>query len=250
MAYRRSRGRRGFGFRRRFRRRNATRLITESGARWERAHFNFGVTQVFETFQPTIDAIELVGSTSLTGALATADADLAPVGRLLQLPLRYYEVLGIVVDWHCVVSPMYQFQPAPNAFELPMQVGFTVFSQRMTNTGTPAGLPPYWLSQWPINQNSGITSASNEDIDYATRTHLQRTGLVFPSVFGVYEFESPPSGVTPGRPTWSGSTKLRLRRKLTDQYSLFIGLWNDRGNATEYDLQWFVTGSLWYRMRL
>lgn len=243
MAFTRSRFRRRFS--RSFKRRGRIRPTTESGGRWERAYFNLGLTQDSINANAVQDGLLITGATALTNALAEQDPTLEPVGRLFQHPLRFYEVLAVQFDWQVWLGRPYASVDTDLGLKV-TQVGIAVYTQRVDSGGSPVTLPPFHLSQWPVNQSTGLVGGSEDD-DYATRTHFSRAGSLAPNTPAINvearEGVSPNGGIA-----WRGFTKVRVRRRISDEYSLFLGLWN-LGGLDSDTVQWFVNGSLWYRMR-
>jgi len=249
MAWKRRRFRGGGGRRRRFVRR--MRPTTEQGSRYERCHFNFGVAaEISPSGNPSSDAIQLVGGNSLLGSLVGFGTQAAAVARLLQNPLKDFEVLALSFDVEAILLPgtTADFTDYDNTY---VQAGFAIYTQGLDADQAPTTLPPYWLSQWPVNASSGLTTF-NEDTDYATRTHFQRAftlaphGLVDITVDPVFEV------VVPGWPHYRQSKTVRIRRKLSDKYALFWGNWafHEAAPGLQSDgIRWLVNGSLWYRMQ-
>jgi len=248
MAWTRSpRGRRRGG-RRFFRRRSRYRPTTEQGGRLERCHFNFLVDQPSDniTGGVTSDIVMLVGGASLLGALTPFGTQAAAVARLMQNPLRHYDVETVVFDLDCQLDPG---SVSPGlVYSETLTLGFAVNTQRLDGAGAPVTLPPYWESQWPVNQGSGLLS-TNEDLDYGTRTHLQRAFAL--SSHCINTGPNDDSVVLPGRPWRSFYNRVRIKRRISDDFGLFLQFWN-RGEPFApgvENVQWRVSGSLWYRMK-
>lgn len=231
------------------------RQTTEQGSRYERCNFNFGVAaEVSPSGAPTSDSIQLVGGNSMLGALTGFGTQSAAVARMLQNPLRDIEVLAMVFDVTAILLPgvevpiLSDFVDYDNTY---VQAGYAIYTQRLDVDGAPDSLPPYWLSQWPVNQASGLTGF-NEDRDYATRTHLHRSFALLPHQVLAVTIDPVESVTVPGQPFFRRSERLRLRRRLPDQYALFWGNWafHDAAPGLGSDgIRWLVQGSLWYRMK-
>lgn len=248
MPYRRRRM--NGGGRRRFfrRRRGGTRPTTEQGARVERCHFNFLIDQpIDDSGLVNSDAIMLVGGQSLLGALGGFGTQAAAVARAMQLPLRYYEVKGLVLDISCYMDPALTVSlPASEV----IQVGWAVNTQRLDQSGAPTFLPSYWESQWPVNQTSGLAAAGlNEDRDYATRTHVLRAGTLASNVIVTSVGDT--DLLVPGPWNRSWYSRLKVRRQISDEFGLFFQTWNigAPNGPNNLNCVWRVVGSLWYKMR-
>jgi len=261
MAWSRSpRGRRRGG-RRFFRRRRGFRQTTEAGARIERCYFNLGVDQPIGDTPgtPTYDAVMVASPQSLVEGLTAAGTQAAAVARVLALPVRDLSVSGLTFDVEAVLSTGSVFRSVLDSPVLGdlnfrvLQCGFSVYTQRLDADGAPVNLPVYDLSQWPINSTTGFTDAV-QDNDYATRTHFARTATVAPDL--VAELTADPSffNVLNGWPRWRFSAKVRIGRRISDNYGLFLGFWvktPPTSNQSEQDsLFWRVTGSMWYKLRM
>lgn len=255
MAWTRSpRGRRRFGGRRFFRRRRGLRPTTEQGGKVERCHFNFRLDQELTPGGgPVSDIIQIVGGRSLLGGLEAFGTQAEAVARMLQNPLRDFAVLAVHFDIVAFLSPGFVSIPAGDAsldyLEQYTQAGFAVNTQRLDGDGAPVTVPPYWLSQWPVNLTSGLTGFE-EDLDYGTRTHFMRTGALAPHFVPEQGENARPT--IDGFPRLSISKTVRVKRRISDDYALFFQFWNSNTGATTLEsasIIWNVTGSLWYRMR-
>jgi len=261
MAYSRSpRGRRRGGGRRFFRRRRGFRPTTEAGARIERCYFNLGVDQPVAVTPgtPTYDAIMLASPQSLVEGLQVAGSQAAAVARVLQLPVRDLSVSGLTFDVTCTLSEG-TFVSATGAPPVDInaktiQCGLAIYTQRLDASGVLTNLPVYDLSQWPINGTDGFLDAT-EDLDYATRTHYHRAFTLAPNQ--VVSASSDPvfQYVVHHNEQYRFSAKVRVGRRISDSYGLFLGfwvktpgpVWDDAGAESAL---WRVTGSMWYKLRM
>lgn len=245
---------------RRFVRRRGFRQTTEAGARIERCHFNLGVDQPISNIPsaPTYDAVMLAGTASLSEGLAPAGTQAQAVARVLALPLRSIDVSGLTFDVECQLSSGTAVNDTPGA-ELDtnttvIQAGFAVYTQRLDGSDAPVVLPPYDLTQWPVNSTSGFTDAT-QDNDYATRTHFHRAFALAPHELQLVTVDPAFYVLKPQYPHYRFSAKVRVKRKLSDNYALFFGFWVKTPGPLLADLGgidsafWRVTGSLWYKMR-
>lgn len=258
MAYRRgsmkSRGRRRTRF---FRRRRGFRPTTEEGGRLERCYFNFGVDQPISNIPntPVKDAIMLASPASLSGALGAAGSQAVAVGRLLQVPLRDLSVAALVFDLECIMSPGVEEIPGSPTSDINLfvaQAGFAVYTQRLDDAGEPVALPAYERTQWPVNQTDGFLDQV-EDTDYATRTHFHRAFTLAPDLVNYTTIDPVFAVVRPGWSRFRTSVRVPVKRRISDQYGLFLGFWTFTPAvsviSTGTTAFWRVTGSLWYRMK-
>jgi len=248
------------GGRKRFfrRRRSSFRPTTEEGGRLERCYFNVGVDQPVSNLPatPVYDAIMLASPASLSGALGAAGAQAVAVGRLLQVPLRDLSVAALVFDAECVLSPgLFDGGPPAGLVDwnnLALQIGLAIYTQRLDEAGAPTGLPVYDQTQWPVNQTDGWSDAV-EDTDYATRTHFHRAGTLAPDVTGYYSSDPLAAYLRPGWSRFRTSVRVQIKRRISDDYGLFLGFWNKTPPTsiipTGGSAFWRVTGSMWYRMK-
>lgn len=231
------------------------RPTTEQGARWERCNFSFGfINDVSPTGSPQSNAIQLISGQSMIAGMTGAGTEAVAVARMLQLPLRDFEVKALVMDVHAYPLPYLQDAGAdftPDAGNETVQCGLAVYTQQLDANGAPSTLPPYWLSQWPVNVNAPPTQFE-EDRDYATRTHLSRTFVLRPHY--AWSAISDPFNyvLVPGRIDHSSYIKLRINRKFGDKYGLFFGTWTSNPGVSGMDtnaIQFLVNGSIWYKMK-
>lgn len=266
MAFRRGRGygRGRSRGRRFFRRRRGFRQTTEAGSRIERCHFNIGVDQPISNIPgaPTYDAVMLASPESLVEGLTAAGSQAAAVARVLALPVRDLSVSGLTFDVEVQLSGGTARNPNPVAVApvdwntLVIQAGLAVYTQRLDTDGQPIGLPVYDLSQWPINATTGFSDAV-QDNDYATRTHFHRAFALAPDLIQHTTIDPVFDVVLPGYKHYRFSQRVRIGRRISDNYGLFLGFWvktpsplfaDNLGGAT--NAFWRVTGSMWYKMRM
>lgn len=251
MAWNRRR-RRGGG-RRFFRRRRRIRQTTESGSgRWERAYFDFLVDQPIAIGGAvTQDAVKCVGGGSFLDAVSSAGTQAAIIARVLSGPIKGFDVLALTFDLEAMVDPGFSTltanEPQPLSFDS-THCGFALYTQRLTSAYTPSNLPNYHLSQWPINATTN--DASNEDADYSIRTHTHRAFTLAPDTATTWALAGDVASVYPRFPRFRQSFRVKIKRRLTDDYALFFGFWNrpyaDGGDQN--NVFWRLTGSLWYKM--
>jgi len=233
------------------------RPTTEQGGRYERCNFTFGFLQdVSATGSPQSNAIQLISGNSMIESMDLAGTEAGSVARMLQNPLRDYEVKALVLDVHAVIVGGYYLPfglgTQPDLENQAVHGGIAVYTQQLDADGAPATLPPYWLSQWPVNQGTTGVSQFNEDRDYATRTHLSRSFVVWPHFSA--QIATDPFFAVPiqGRPTYQSYIKLRINRRLGDKYGLFFGAWTSNPGVSGMDtsaIQFLIHGSLWYKMK-
>lgn len=251
MAWSRRATKRG-GRRRIFRRRRGMRPTTEAGARYERCHFNFGVDQPISPIgDPISDAVQLIGGASMTTAMSAAGAEALAVARMLQKPLRDFQVVAVQYDLEAVIdNGLVTVGTFPAAQTV--QCGHAIYTQRLDDQATPGpiALPPYWLSQWPVNQGVTGNDVFTEDLDYATRTHFHRAFTLAPHLSN--QVSETGFVIVDGWPRFRFSNLVRIKRALPDQYALFAGFWNNSPFNTALfstAVNWYMTGSLWYKMK-
>lgn len=249
-------------FRRRFsrsrrwrpRRRRATRPTTEQGTgRWERSFFNFAVEQAVgsDPDSASADVVQIVSGISLTTPLSILGSQAEGVAKVLQQPIKGFDVLAITWDLDCFIAPDFVSDTAQNAQAYVLQTGHALFSQRLSTAGVPASFPPYWRSQWPVYQASPV-GIINQDDDYALRTHFHRMQTVYPNRIESAPPELPSQSLSPGWPRYRYPRTTKLRRRFTDTQGLFFEFWNYTPPTwlpgPTFSVNWTVTGSLWYRM--
>jgi len=261
VAYTRSpRGRRRGGGRRFFRRRRGFRPTTEAGSRIERCYFNVGVDQPIGDVPnaPTYDAIMLASPQSLVEGLLSAGSQAAAVARVLQLPVRDLSVSGLTFDVSVTLSGgTFESPNGAGAADIntkTVQCGLAIYTQRLDASGAPTNLPVYDLSQWPVNGTDGFSDAT-EDLDYATRTHYHRATTLAPNQLATPIIDPIVQIFIPGRPNTGWSARVKVGRRISDSYGLFLGfwvkppnpVWSNEGATSAF---WRVTGSMWYKMRM
>jgi len=232
------------------------RPTTEQGSRFERCHFNFEVNQeVSPSGAPVSDIIQLVGGNSIIGALSGFGTQATAVAYLLQDAQRDFEVVALTYDVEAYIVPGIAFRAPPQAYEyLALPMGFAINSQRLDGDGAPVTIPPYWLSQWPVNQSSGLTQFE-QDRDYALRTHFARSWTL--SAGYVLQTTSDPLTYVhaPGWPRFRFSGRTRIGRRFSDSQALFAQFWNSLPAAGGLDdfgieeVRYHMIGSLWYKMK-
>lgn len=190
----------------------------------------------------------------MLGALTGFGTQAAAVARMLQNPLRDFEVVALVFDVEAILldgtyqGDLGQLQDYDDEW---VQCGFAINTQRLDGDGAPVTVPPYWQSQWPVNQDSGLTQF-NEDEDYAIRTHFSRAFTLAPHCVSPTAAD-PAFWVTiPGWPRYRQSVRVKVKRRLGDQHGLFWQSWQFHEAApglASNGVRYLVNGSLWYKMK-
>jgi len=234
-----------------FRRRRGMRPTTEAGARYERCNFTFGfLHDVSPTGSPSSDSVQLISGQSMIESMNLAGTEAASVARMLQNPLRDFEVKALVFDVEAFPVPFLTGDP-PDLSNQVVHGGIAVYTQQLDADGAPVTLPPYWLSQWPVNLGTTGVSQFNEDRDYATRTHLDRAFAIYPGFTWTTSIDPITNVAIPYRP-YRQYVRLKINRRLGDKYGLFFGVWTSNAGVTGMQtngLQFLVHGSLWYKMK-
>jgi len=247
MAFKR-RGRRMF----RRVRRGRMRPTTEAGARFQRCHFNLGVTvPVSPIGDPVRDAVQVVSGQSLQSLGGGGATQALAVARVLQNPLKDYEVVALQFDVEAVADPGTVIAGS-DLITQTFQAGFAVYTQRIDVNGAPVALPPYHLSQWPVNQDVSGFAADNEDRDYATRTHFHRAWSMAPHIRNQVASDPGFWVVEPGWPRFRFSRTVRIKRRIGDQHGVYFGLWTFGAGGVSFftdNVFFIITGSLWYKMK-
>lgn len=254
MAWKRGRrsGRRRF-FRGRGRRIRPSVPAGNGRRSFERCQFTFGVDQpVAGSSNPTYDIIQLVSPSSMVTPMTISGTQARDMARLLQLPLRGYEVLAVQYDVHAMMSPgvlprdTFASTNLSDFAEASVLVAHDLYTQRVDLNGAPVQASVVMNSQWPVLQN-GVPAGGNEDWDYAVRTHYHRSNILWPNILDPAS-DTNPSNVQ-GRIACSFSVRARLRRRFGDTEGLYIQFSNlPTGTLASYTIWWRVSGSLWYRM--
>lgn len=195
---------------------------------------------------------------SLVEGLSAAGTQAAAVARVLALPVRDLSVSGLTFDVEVQLSPGVAIAANPDAYfdmnTLVIQAGFAVYTQRLDADGAPVNLPVYDLSQWPINSTTGFTDAV-QDNDYSTRTHFHRAFALAPDTVEIPTIDPVQYITRPGYKHFRFSSRVKIGRRISDNYGLFLGfwvktpspLWADDSSTSCF---WRVTGSMWYKLRM
>lgn len=258
MAYRRGRG---YGRGRRFfrRRRRGIRPSTEAGTgrrSFERCRFTYAFEQSISTTTNTHtdSAVLAISGAAMISPLSAAGTEAAAVARLLQQPIKGYEVLAIQYDVDGRLTPGWDSDSVltnPNVagdlYNTGVLLAHTLYTQRLGVGGSIVAPEASLESQWPVYQ--GQPTTDEEDYDFALRTHFHRARYVTPHLAddgdGSWRL-----GI-PGEPVWRTSVKAKLRRRLGDNQGLFFGFSNRTNVAyapSGRTAVWTVSGSLWYRI--
>lgn len=244
----RRRGRRFFRRRRPF----SQRTPREQGAgKWERSFFNFGLSQSIPvgTLTQQRNSILCISGQSLLAPLLAAGTQAQAVGLVMSQPLKGYDVLAIQYDLNVLMSPGRTDATGNlDVYDRTVQIGHALYSDRVAQDGvSPVSIPPYDTSQWPVYQ--GATSTVRDDNEYALRTHHHWASLL--------SMAQTNSGTAIGGADGQVFRAHRVRRKLanrfTDNFGLFFNFWNatlaTNSISAGSSVEWFVTGSLWYRLK-
>lgn len=254
MAYRR--GRMGRGRKRFFRSRGRRiRPTTEAGTgrrSFERCQFTFGLDQsVASAGNATYNLVVAASGQSMIEPMSVAGSQAAAVARMLQTPLRGIEVLAIQYRCTAHLSPglmdTSNFHLAPfngDLYNTTLLVGHDLITQRLDTVADPVAASSSLDSQWPVNQAS--PSGSNEDVDYALRTHFHDTRILRPVLY----FADDGPIAAEGHVAAEFVVRTKLRRRLGDDVGLFFQFANLPNVAASIsgNVFWTVSGSLWYRM--
>lgn len=243
----RGRRRRSTG-RRMFRRRKGFRATTEQGGRLERCHFNFLVDHPVDPGGSfSADLVRLAGAGAVIETLAGFGTQAAAVGRLLQNPLKGFDVDTIIMDVSATMDAGVTSSATPASETL--RVGWAINTIRTDPDGIPAAAVPFWESQWPVNSGGGGLSSANEDQDFATRTHVARSGNLQNNV--IVTTVGDQDVLVPGRATSHWYSRTRIKRHLGDTHGLYFQVWSLGAPFSPGidSVIWHVTGSMWYRLK-